>query len=144
MKNNFKSILSLKLLYDTYWKSLTERFFNLIVRTRRWAPLFYHRWRLESQGTTGTVQEFWSCILTVVCIFSIIFILTFGLSLKWILVIFIFHILGESEYLFFAYKEHSFKMMLFSWPAIQIINMAILFGFFLGTIDYFTKKEVGA
>jgi glycosyltransferase involved in cell wall biosynthesis len=144
MQNNFKSVLSLELLYDTYWKTLTERFFNLITRTKRWAPLFYNRWKLESQGTTGTIQEFYSCALTLLSNLSIILILGLGLPLKLIPIIFLLHFLGESKFLLFAYKSHSFKMMLFSWPAIQAINTAILFGFFLGTLDWFTKNEVRA
>ena len=130
LKINKKNIKTISATYSGYWCSLDVRFKRIVERTTKYIPLFLEKKKFDTKGSFATLGQSFSTLITLLIIIyttiGLIFDSSFSLSVLIILII--FQLIFELNFLIFAKKNYGMKMVVYSLFGIQVINVGILFG----------------
>ena len=140
---NKKNIKIKAASYKAFYVSLYSRFKRIIDRTEKYIHIFLVKKKFDTQGSFATLNQAFSCLLTL--LFLILILFSFYLNKSFIifglLILFIFQIITEHKFLIFAKKYFGLKMLFFSLFGIQVINIGILFGVMYFFLKMFNIKE---
>ncbi len=137
---NKKNIKLKSACYSGYWCSLYVRFKRIIHRTAKYIPLLLKKKKFDTKGTFATFNQVLSSFFTLFIILHIFISYFFYNSYLVIglIILFILQLFIELNFLKFAKKIYGFKMVIFSFFAIHVINLGIL----LGVIFYIYKNTI--
>jgi len=141
LKINKKNIKIYSATYSGYWCSLDVRFKRIIERTTKYIPLFLEKKKFDTKGSFATLGQFFSTLITLLIIIYTTINLIFGnnFSDSGLIILIIFQLISELNFLIFAKKNYGMKMVAYSLFGIQVINIGILFG----VLIYFYKTLFG-
>jgi len=130
LKINKKNIKTISATYSGYWCSLDVRFKRIVERTTKYIPLFLEKKKFDTKGSFATLGQFFSTLITLlIFIYTAIgLIFDSGFSLLGLIILIIFQLILELNFLIFAKKNYGMKMVVYSLFGIQVINVGILFG----------------
>ena len=141
LKINKKNIKTISATYSGYWCSLDVRFKRIIERTTKYIPLFLEKKKFDTKGSFATLGQFFSTLITLLIIIYTTIGLIFdgSFSLSGLIILIIFQLIFELNFLIFAKKNYGMKMIVYSLFGIQVINIGIL----LGVLIFFYKIVFG-
>ena len=130
LKINKKNIKTISATYSGYWCSLDVRFKRIVERTTKYIPLFLEKKKFDTKGSFATLGQSFSTLITLLIIIYITIGLIFdsSFSLSGLIILIIFQLIFELNFLIFAKKNYGMKMVVYSLFGIQVINVGILFG----------------
>ena len=137
-----KNILIKKAKYATYYQSLYKRFQRIITRTAKYIGIFFEKKKFDTKGSFATSSQALSSFFTGAVILSLIFSIFIKNLYFMTIVLLLFQMYVELDFLKFAKKHFGFKMLSFSLLGIHVINLGIILGVFYYIIKKFITKSV--